>query len=126
MQNRCSKNDEKSMPKWLPKSMKMAPKIDLELTLGSNFSFWEAFGAMQKYHDFLMPFLRPKKSKKSAQGALWEAPAVNEELLSGDLGPRGGAFSRARVPCTKVQRLQSTRYKGTRLQGKFEKETRLF
>ena len=44
--------------------MKMAPKIDLEPTLGSNFSFWGAFGAMQKYHDFLMPFLRPKKWKK--------------------------------------------------------------
>ena len=64
MQNQCSKNDEKSMPKWLPKSMKMAPKIDLELTLGSNFSFSEAFGAMQKYHDFLRPFFRPQKRKK--------------------------------------------------------------
>ena len=120
MQNRCSKNDEKSMPKWLPKSMNMAPKIDLEPTLGSNFSFWEAFGAMQKYHDLLMLFLRPKKWKKLAQGAFWEAPAVNGELLSGDLGPRAAPF-RAReylVPRYKGYKVQGTKVQGYKASSK--------
>ena len=50
----------KSIPKLLPKSRNMRPKIDLESPLGSNFSILEAFGAMQKYDEFLMRFWRPK------------------------------------------------------------------
>ena len=114
------------MPKWLPKSMKMAPKIDLEPTLGSNFSFWEAFGAMQKYHDFLMPFLRPKKSEKVAQ-----RPA-KRRLGTHDSAPGKCFFGiwapgrpRAR-PCTKVleTRNKVQRIKGYWKEGKLESSKR--
>ena len=37
-----------------------ATEIDLESPLGSKFSILEAFGAMQKYDEFLMRFWRPK------------------------------------------------------------------
>ena len=47
--------------------MKFGSKIDLEPTLGSKISLLEAFGAMQKYHEFLVPFLRPKNREKLAQ-----------------------------------------------------------
>ena len=95
--------------------MKMAPKIDLEPTLGSNFSFWEAFGAMQKYHDFLMLFLRPKKSKKLAQGAFWEAPAVTRDYFLGIWAPGRRLFARE---STLYQGTKGTKYKVQRYKVK--------
>ena len=91
--------------------MKMAPKIDLEPTLGSNFSFLEASGAMQKYHDFLMPFLSPPKSEKLAQGQPRGASGpttLDRVSVFLEYGPQGGP-ARDLVQDTKSQ---ITRYKG--------------
>ena len=101
------------MLKWLPKSMKMVPKIDLEPTLGSKFSFWEAFGAMQKYHEFLVPFWRPEKSEKWAQGE------AKRRFGTHEVGP-SIAFLRIWAPGAAPFRAREylvPRYKGYKVQG---------
>ena len=83
----------KSMPTLLPKSRNMRPKIDLESPLGSNFSILEAFGAMQKYDEFLMRFLSLKKSEnwpKERPRDVFPAPRVRRVYSSWRPGPQGG------------------------------------
>ena len=73
--------------------MNISPQIDLEPTLGSKISLLEAFGAMQKYHRFLVPFLRPKNREKLArEAARWcqRAPRVRRGCRSVGSRPQGG------------------------------------
>ena len=73
--------------------MKIGPKIDLEPTLGSKISLLEAFGAVQKYNEFLVPFFRPKNrenwSKKRPMGANGEQ-ILRQWCRSVGSGPQGG------------------------------------
>ena len=73
--------------------MKIGPKIDLESTLGSKISLLEAFGAMQKYHEFLMPFLRVKIEKSWPEKRPGDAngvPELRQWVGSVCAGPLGG------------------------------------
>ena len=95
MPKRSLKNIGKSMPKCLPKSLKICPKSDLEATSGHwFFDFWP-FGAMQKIHGFLMCLQWPKKSEKSAQVAAKGLSPVTGNYFLGAWAP-GAAPFRAR------------------------------
>ena len=122
IQNRCSKTSENYT--------KTDPQINehwSKYQLGADFGFPNlalgGFWSDAKISWIFDALLEAKNRRKLAQGPFLEVLAVNEGLLSGDLGPRGGAFSRA-----------STLYQGTKDKrllekgkvGKFEKETRLF
>ena len=111
------------MLKCSPKSMKIGPKIDLEPTLGSKILLLEAFGAMQKYHRFLVPFLRPKNRGKLAQNAARRRPPFPESSAMGRFGvPWAPGRPRAR-PETRYKK-QESRPKGLKAIGK--KESWLF
>ena len=72
MKNQCkidTQKHRKFYAEMAPKSMKIAPKMALEPTLGHLLWIFGPVGAMQKKHNLLMPFLKAKKSEKSDQGA---------------------------------------------------------
>ena len=99
--------------------MKIGPKIDLEPTLGSKISLLDAFGAMQKYHEFLVPFLRPKNREKLArEAARWcqRCTGTSSVVSFGGVGAPGRPRAR---PGTRYKK-QGTRLKGLKAIGKRE------
>ena len=73
--------------------MKIGPKIDLEPTLGSKISLLEAFGAMQKYHEFwyLSSGLKIEKSwPEKRPGGANSASGIRQGCRSVGSGPQGG------------------------------------
>ena len=109
MKNRCQ-NGSQNPWKWLPKSTWSRPWAPIShfgrlLERCKNIAiFWcLSWG----------PKNRKKLPKDQPKGDLGPTSPHRVSVFL-EYGPQGGAFSRARVPCTKVQRVQSTRYKGTK------------
>ena len=116
---------EKSMPKWLPKSMKIGPESDLEPTRVDCFSALWCFRARPKNHDFLMPLRWLKKSENRSEKRPGGAkPATPDRRPAFSWRP--GALGRPRArPGTKVleTRNQGTKEQGTKKQRNKERET---
>ena len=100
------------MPKWLPKSMKIGPKSDLEPTRVDCFSALWCFGARPKNHDFLMPLRWLKKSIKSIRKAPGGVSAVNDRLLELAGVPRAATRATRKEDKRKKKRGKEARGKG--------------
>ena len=89
MKNQCKIDTQKHRKidaNMAPKSMKIAPKMALEPTLGHSLSIFWPFGAMQKKTWIFDAFLEDQKSEKSDQGA-----AKRLEIVSAG-SPKNGFF----------------------------------
>ena len=102
---------EKSMPKWLPKSMKICPKSDLEPTWVDWFSDFGRFGRCQKIMNFWCLSGGSKKQKNWSQVSPRDACHVNDRLLLGARVP-GAATRATRFIGQKAKRPKAKRLKG--------------
>ena len=126
MQIRCSRKIGRSMPKCLPKSLKIDQKSDLEASNGHLFSFFLAFWRDSKKHDFLIRFKWPKKSDKSDQQAARMSQRIPgpsaKAWFSGLWAPGRRLFTHA-LASGKVKDGSWPVRKGKRQEGKFASRT---
>ena len=84
------------MPKWLPKWLKIGPKINLKAALGHLFLGFRRFGEWQKNQDFSMPLWRPKNPEnRSSNGSKDAFPALAGRRGYRSWGP--GSLGRPRA-----------------------------
>ena len=113
---------EKSMPKGLPKSMKIGLKIDFWQTFGLLCRLFGSFGRCQKMMKFWSRFGRSANLKKLAQWSPKGAPDANDQLLLAARVPRPASRATRKVERGQLARGKQARGKeGKWKSGKMEK-----